>query len=611
METTRRKAITRALAIVLALLVICSVLNWGIVTGWGSVRITNVTLVGDNGHEYTALVYTPKNATNETPAPAYLCSHGYSGNARNHESWAMEYARRGFVVLSLDNFGSGDGEFNETPNSAADRSLSNADNVAAVDCMLTYLMNMPIVDTENVVLGGHSMGCNTAIGAVKNRDIKAMVLADPALFGPVNVREGFVSNVLWLYGTADKLYTVDDSLAKAAECFTAMGADLGDISAVEDGKTYKNHNGYIYRHELIEDQIHEAAFINSTSIGLQIDFVQEVIDAPNPISGRSQIWQWKDVMGMIGTLLFAAFLCILALFLMAWIPSLGTLIQPLPRNIGLRGKGFGISVLAAIAFPFIAVYFGCFGILKLFGAISAYGNKEYGIFRLRFTNISIGVVITLTLLGLIMLVVYLLTDGKKQKATLHDLGLTTEGRTTLDFQQIGKALLLAILTAFIGWTYLALQRSILRTDFYCLFFGVKAIASRKFIYYIPYIVIWMVCFAVSSISMNVERRMPSTGNEKKDTIIAVVFNALLNCLAITLMVIIENYCQVHNGAGAYGFPNWGTDVTRLWGMPLGMFIGGAGNTYCYRKTGSVWLGAFLFGIVAALMACTFGQVRLA
>ena len=44
-------------------------------------------------------------------------------------------------------------------------------------------------------------------------------------------------------------------------------------------------------------------------------------------------------------------------------------------------------------------------------------------------------------------------------------------------------------------------------------------------------------------------------------------------------------------------------------MPAGMFIGGAGNTYLYRKTGNIWLGAILMGIVCALAACLYGQLQ--
>ncbi len=48
------------------------------------------------------------------------------------------------------------------------------------------------------------------------------------------------------------------------------------------------------------------------------------------------------------------------------------------------------------------------------------------------------------------------------------------------------------------------------------------------------------------------------------------------------------------------------DITRLHGMPSGMTVGIAGSIYLYRKTGSVWSGAFLMGIVCSLAAVLYG-----
>ena len=604
----------------LVVTIILSFLNWGVVTGFGNVRISNVTIVADDGKEFTALMYVPDGADNNNPAPLYICYHGYSGNARNHESWALEYARRGFVVLSIDNFGSGDGEMSETqPPADADQRAKQMsgqkDNAKVPDAFAKYLSTLTIIDKENIVMGGHSMGatsCATAAQTLLDQygiKVKAFVLADPMLFAQYKVEP---TNTLWLWGTADKLRTEDADLQTAATHFKNLGADLAeDVKAIETNKTYTSADGStIYEHHFIEKQIHEAAFINRDSIGTQLDFIQKVIDAPNPIPGSDQIWLWKDIIGLIGMFSFVGLLLMTAMMLMEQIPALSYVRQGLPRNVGLRGVGFAISVCAALFIPVIALYTGCFGIQKLFGAVSAYSNTEYGIFRLRFTNIGLSVVIVLTVIGLAFLCLYLFTDGKKQHVDIHDLGIVGPGKKKLDWTLIGKAFLTAVLTLFIGYAYLALQRSIFRTDFYCLFFGIKRIPTVKFTYFIPYIIIWIVCLLVSSISHNIERRLPDSGNETKDLVRAMIFNGILNMLAVTVMVLIENAMQVSKGAGVYGLPTWGTDITRLWGMPIGLFFAASGSTYCYRKTGTIWLGGFLMGIFVALMACTFGCLHL-
>ena len=89
--------------------------------------------------------------------------------------------------------------------------------------------------------------------------------------------------------------------------------------------------------------------------------------------------------------------------------------------------------------------------------------------------------------------------------------------------------------------------------------------------------------------------------------IAVVFNSLLSMIMITALVLIENHIQIHVvGSNATALANWG----RLWGMPVGMTLAGIGQTYLFRKSGSVWLGAFTMGIVCCLAAPLYGQFRI-
>lgn len=124
-------------------------------------------------------------------------------------------------------------------------------------------------------------------------------------------------------------------------------------------------------------------------------------------------------------------------------------------------------------------------------------------------------------------------------------------------------------------------------------------------------IVWALCFAVAAVGMCVERRLPSTGNESKDTAIAVVVNILLAAGAISVVNILETVFQIQAGHGSSFFASWGIPITRIWGIPIGMILGAGGNTYLYRKTGNIWLGAILMGFLAALGACLYGQIRFA
>ena len=596
MEKTKIKKSTVAFLISLCVLVCLSVLNWGVVTRWGNVKITHLTLVGDDGLKYTGIMYVPKGVDNENKAPANLMLHGNSGNARNHESWAVEFARRGFVVLSIDYLGAGDGV-----------QKASTSQTAPGEVFIKYLKECNFIDQERIVLSGHSLGCKPAyvLGAKYNVQIVIACGGVRATI-PTPTEGPYYGNLLSLIGDSEHLRTEEVERGNTLKSFQQNGVDLGSDTEVVMGKLYGSFSeGNAKQAFFVDRQTHEGAFVTKQNLVYQIDFVQKAMEVPNPIDPNNQVWPIKDFIGLFGILAFAAFLICLFLFIIDQVPFFASIKQPLPRNIGLRGPGLVISIVAAIVFPFIVLWTGSFGLWD------AIGLNNFKLFPLQQANRSFVTVIGLNLMGLIMLVVFWLTDARKAKANLRDLGLTSEEKPTrLDWVLIGKSFLLSIIVCAIGWAYVAAVNATLGTEFYAWFFGVRQIASAKWTSYIPYIVVWMLCFVVTSLGLNVERRLPSTGSVIKDDLIAIVFNAFCACFTVTFIVILQNQLQYKLGLGTGALKFLTADMTRLWGMPVGMFVAGAGHTALYRKTGSIWPGVFLMGIFCALSCVLYGQLRI-
>ena len=61
---------------------------------------------GDSG-TMSALLYHPANATPDEPAPGILAIHGYINSRETQDGFAIEFARRGYVVLAIDQPGHG------------------------------------------------------------------------------------------------------------------------------------------------------------------------------------------------------------------------------------------------------------------------------------------------------------------------------------------------------------------------------------------------------------------------------------------------------------------------------------------------------------------------
>ena len=73
----------------------------------GGTAVTDVRFSGTNGTVMSALLYVPINATPATPAPGILAVHGYINSRETQDGFAIEFARRGYVVLSIDQTGHG------------------------------------------------------------------------------------------------------------------------------------------------------------------------------------------------------------------------------------------------------------------------------------------------------------------------------------------------------------------------------------------------------------------------------------------------------------------------------------------------------------------------
>ena len=148
----------RMLLVSLALMLLSmAVTNW-VQTDGGRVTIKTLTLESISGHTMSAKLYIPPNATSDAPAPAVVYAHGWYNSKENGDAFAVEYARRGYVVLAYDMYSHGNSE--------------DLDNVRAYDGgngmydAAFYVSTLPYVDSDAVIISGHSAGANACSKAV-------------------------------------------------------------------------------------------------------------------------------------------------------------------------------------------------------------------------------------------------------------------------------------------------------------------------------------------------------------------------------------------------------------------------------------------------------------
>ena len=378
--------------------------------------------------------------------------------------------------------------------------------------------------------------------------------------------------------------------------------------------SFEDGHGYAF---IVEPQrIHEAAFVSTTTIGNLLNYGQQFVDeVPNPIDWQDQVWPVKDYTGLFGTFAFVAFLCAFALLLIEEVRAFEGVKRPLPRNVGFRGPGLIIASLVALLVPYLVIKTDVFGIV---GGKEGWNLWQMG-FHINYSNLGFGVVVGLALVCCLGTLIYILAERKKKGLTPTEFGMTPAGyeasaptgsKAKAVVGMILRTALLAFIVIFVGWAYAALQVEILGTDFYAWYFGIKDIPISKFVHYLPYLGVFVLAFVVLSIDMNVIRRLPTTGNETKDTVIAIVVNVLLAVAVVIAIVAVKWFFQsTGNAADASWLWSMGLDTQRIWGLPVGMTCAVAGSTFLYRKTGNIWLCALLVGSIACIMGLLYGSMR--
>ena len=103
------KTVKRSLAVLLAMVLLifaCMFFADSIQRGGGKIDVSLGSIETPQG-QLTYKLYVPETATEQNKAPAVLLLHGYQNDRETCAAYAIELARRGAVVMSLDEYGHG------------------------------------------------------------------------------------------------------------------------------------------------------------------------------------------------------------------------------------------------------------------------------------------------------------------------------------------------------------------------------------------------------------------------------------------------------------------------------------------------------------------------
>jgi pimeloyl-ACP methyl ester carboxylesterase len=563
---------TRLLTVSLLLVLLGSFLANMIQTSGGTVQVRDVRFAGSNGLMMSGLLYIPDGVSAEAPAPGIVAIHGYINSRETQDGYAIEFSRRGYVVLATDQTGHG---YSDPP--------AFANGFGGPDA-LAYMRTLNFVDKDNIGLEGHSMGgwASVIAASVIPDGYQAIMLqgSSTGTFGAPDGTPTFPRNLGLVFSKFDEFSSLMWGTDKAAAIVeTDKLKTLFDTTeTVQVGKLYGSIADGTGRMLYQPVTNHPGDHISRAAIGDAVDWFQQTLQGSNGLAPTDQVWFWKEfgtfvaLIGMVMSLFAFGALLLRSRFF-------GVLRDPMPEFRGVSGPGWWLAALLTVAIPALTFF-----------RLQHLADAPWTPTALFPQNLTTGIMFWALGNGLITLVLFLLWHfllNRKTGADADNYGLTWRQR--LNGSKIWRSFLLALAIAAFGYLQLLLVDFFFKVDFRLWVLAIKPFSPLQFRIFLSYLIPFILFFLMLSVTL--------TGQMRRDVKMstAMWINIALLITGIAVMLLIQYVTLFSNGMMAIAAEPLLTIVAYQF-LPL-LAIVAMLITFFFRQTGRVWVGAFLCAIL--------------
>ncbi|WP_197086733.1 alpha/beta hydrolase [Bradyrhizobium sp. LTSPM299] len=531
----------------------------------GGIKIQDIRFKGAKGNTMSALLYIPPNATPQIPVPGILAVHGYINSRETQDGFAIEFARRGYVVLALDQTGHG---YSDPPSFA--NGFGGPDGLA-------YLRSLEIVDKDNIGLEGHSMGGWTvlAAAAAMPNDYKSMVLEGSSTGKPF-AAEGTPSwprNVALVFAQYEEFSTLmwGVDLARDVTQSPKLWELFGTKGAVEPGKVYGDPAAGTARVLYTPAMTHPAEHISHEAIGYSLDWFARTLKGGTPRPVDDQIWFRKEIGTLIALIGFVAL--VIGMFDgLLEAPMFSRLRLPviadgtMPPHEAAAGRRWTAALILSAFLPALT-YYPAFALGGSFVTPSAFLPQ----------GITNQILVWAVINGLITLALMRFAPKRASRAGL-----------------IGQSVIIAVASVAVGYAALWLADLTFKIDFRFWIIALKLMSAKQFLIFLIYLIPFTAFFVVA---LHVLHRNFSTLGAPRAALY------LTNILALTLGFIVLLVLQygtlwltgkLFNPIPDPGFVPLST-IVAIQFVPL-LAIVAVIATFTWRRTGSSLPGALIAGL---------------
>lgn len=590
----RRAAAAITLGVCLAVLLAAEVVAWLVQRDFGRVAVSNVTYPNANGITVRAKLLQPVDVTADSPAPGIVYVHGYQNNRETSDAYAIELARRGFVVLSIDAIGRGNSGVPGDPDEA------DFDETYGTATSLAYLRALPYVRGDSVGLMGHSLGAEMAY-AVALRDPTVRALAFSGFAYRNDATADSPKNMLMIIGQYDeyreRMTGVGD--IEAEWMASPQSAAAIPVANPQLGVTYGDFQQGTARQVFVPHAIHLEESHSPAAIARALDWMRLALQPQPPwIDAQSQTWPIKELATLVALVAGVASLLPLAFLL------LGTrLFRPLQGPAGSHYAATGRAYLRGAVVNGLLMLLYLPLIFALFG-LHVYVVPIDGVFPMMMVNGIVWWFLVINIVGFFLFRRWFKRHAQPGGVTLAELGISYRSdRFGLDWARIGRSALLAgVLFAFAYLLQAGLERLFI-VDYRFIFPFASDLTPYRWLMFAIYFPFLLLGFVFLGVLLHGQMRRPWKKGLVRTWAAWSAANVLV--LVAPLLVLLAVQYVPLLVAGAIPFVGPGgvlaTFVMNLFHVIGVLVLVIPLSTWLYQLTGKIYPGAILSAALVAWM----------
>ena len=606
MVSTKSTASTRLLFASLLTIALASWMASLVQTSGGDVQINSISIPTQNGQWVVADLFKPRSATAETPAPFIVVVPGFQRSKEALSNIALELARRGFVTASIDPYAQGG-------SSASLSRIAATTEGYGMFALVDYAAsseNLNYIDRSRIGATGHSAGGNAAIRGANYFGREAQRTGRPSKLHSVYVsgyvltlRDDVLKDVRSNVGVAYALYDEGayrnelghGDMRVAPEALRAVNSGLppdAAVDRVEIGKYYGDKDERTLRVVHNERILHPFQPYMVEATANQITYFEKVFDFESGLSPTDQVWQWKELLGVIA--LVAALVSIVPagqlLLRTAWFRGLANAVpEPLPPPAG-KGRIIFWTTFA------IGALVACFTYIpmaelsqELFVAAST--RQLTWFFPQRMNNAVMLWAVLNGTVGFMMFWLSYRLFGRKNGITPEYWGVKTSAA------ELGSTLGLAFVLFAFFFLVLFATYYFWHVDYRFLFMGVRKFQPELLLLLAMYAPFFFVFFLSNSLRINGAMRFAGQPEWR-----SMLLGGIANSLGLILIVVVQYVTYAATGT-VYWTDGW-LYVNLLFGVVPMMFVLPYFNRFFFRMTGKIYLGPMVTCLIFVMVLIT-------